>query len=143
MYWSNEQHLSPPWTNWTMHDAIKMYLQENVIDVCVSNTGLHEAGHNHSDTQYVTNVKKYITYLVKYCRYVIWISISAVRGDPNFKQSNRVIKRWNQMILQIIIKEFPQVAYIDMFPMSIRYDMHVDNVHLNSTYYKGTARFFT
>ena len=144
IYFANNSTMGLPWNNITKFQALDLYFSlQPLQDVCVVNTGMHAAGHNYTDEEYTENVKLYLIFLSKYCRQIIWISITSVLGQDAYSQSNETILRWNHKIDTMITLTFKHIGYIDMYPMSTERSMHVDNVHMDSMFYNKAAQFFT
>ena len=121
------------------------YLSTNPRDVCIVNAGLHDQNPEQSsvtDYEYLENVKEYIGFLRKPCKYIIWISTNNVLDLKQYGQKNARIRLWNSLVEQMLRKEFPDVGYIDMYPMSTIRAMHQDNVHMKPVYYNKEASFF-
>ncbi|XP_052084424.1 uncharacterized protein LOC127721669 [Mytilus californianus] len=124
--------------------AVSLYLNSNFTNVCVVNSGLHDMILPAlTDRHYVKNVHFYVQHLVQTCQNVIWISTTAVRGDKGFPQNNRRIHRWNRLIKDMVRNKFPNVGFMDMFPITNSTKAHTDNVHLTESVYKLIARYFT
>ena len=123
---------------------LNFYLSTNPRDVCIVNAGLHDQNPKHrvTDYEYLENVKEFIGFLREPCKSIIWISTNNVLELKQYDQRNGRIRLWNNLVEQMLRKEFPDVGYIDMYPMSTIRAMHQDNVHMNSVYYKEEASFF-
>ena len=130
-------------TNLYKLPLLQSYLKSHPKDVCVINTGLHDEARKVTKNQYVANVKRYLSIFMNVCGHVIWISISAVQHSGLYRQHNNITLQWNSVVMAMIQRSYPDVGYIDMFPMSNLVSMHVDNAHLNATFYEEAARFFT
>ena len=128
--------------HYTSLGPIGPYLSSKPRDVCVANVGLHEGAKEVTTLEYTNAVETYLSLLQPHCKSIIWISTSAVKGDPKYRQNNACIQEWNQSVKRMIVTKFPNIAYIDMYPMSTVLEMHVDNVHLSGVYYKKAASFF-
>ena len=128
--------------NVTKYSLLNSYLRKNPKDICVVNAGLHDQGHNLSNNAYVNNVKGFLSYLNDSCKRMIWISINCVLGLKRYDQSNKTIRLWNDLIEQMLYNEYPEIAYIDMYPMSTIKSMHQDNVHMKPVYYAEAAKLF-
>ena len=128
----------------TRFRLLQKYLRVHPKDVCVVSTGLHDQAevNNVAKYPYAQKVIAMLSYIRTGCKKVIWLSISAVKGDGKFKQNNTISKEWNNRVRQRLNLVLPDVAYIDLFPMSSVPEMHVDNVHLNNVYSLAVARFF-
>ena len=124
------------------YELITSHLHANPKDVCVINTGMHDQKKIASINKYTDYVRHYLTYLEKYCNKMIWLSINSVLNDEQHNQRNNVILEWNRSVVNMLRNHFPEVGYVDMFPMYMRRDMHQNNVHMNVTYYAEAARFF-
>ena len=109
-------------------------------DVCVLNVGLH--GSRLTMPKYTSKVKSYIASFAPFCHRIIWLTVNCVRGDKQYIQRNNKIIKQNAMNLKMIIDTYPDIGIIDMYPMSTLYSMHVDNPHLNDTYYDKASSFF-
>ena len=129
-------------TNLTKFELFTAYLSKFPKDVCVANSGMWDLRKNITGERYATDVKSYITMLSLNCNRIIWISINAVLGDKKFKQSNDKILAWNKLVENMLRKDYPNVGYIDLYPMSVQKDYHVDNVHMKTVYYDKEASFF-
>ena len=130
-------------TNQFRYALLRDYLKSHPKDVCVINSGLHDEARHQSTNQYIDNVRNYLHIFTQACRKIIWISINVVKGVALYAQRNEMSLAWNTGVREMIGRTYPDIAYIDMFPMSTLKDMHEDNVHLNATYYETAARFFT
>ena len=102
--------------------------------------GLAKAKRN--DQTYVDNIRIQLSLLQDVCERIIWLSLNYVLGDPKYNQKNGRILKWNGMVDWALQNQFPEVAYIDMFPMSTLESMHADNVHMNVVYYQEVAKLF-
>ena len=127
---------------YTSLGSIGPYLRNKTRDVCVANVGLHEGAKEVTTLEYTNAVETYLSLLQAHCKSIIWISTSAVKGDPKYRQNNACIQEWNKSVRTMIINEFPEIAFIDMYPMSTLHQMHIDNVHLSGVYYGKAASFF-
>ena len=130
-------------SNKTVYQLLDWYLSNTSKDVCVLNIGMHDNGHNATDDQYVQGVSNLLSHFQPpHCSSLIWISINNVLGLKKFGQSNTKILRWNRLVEEMLKEEYPDTAYIDIYPMSTQKKMHKDNVHLDKLYYKTLAGFF-
>ncbi|CAG2193881.1 unnamed protein product [Mytilus edulis] len=128
----------------TTQEAVSLYLNSNLPNVCVVNSGIHDMVLPAlTDQHYVKNVHFYVQHLVQTCQNVIWICTTAVRGDKIFSQNNRRIQLWNILIKEMLRNKFPRVGLMDFFSFSNSTKAHSDNVHLTPALYKFLARFFT
>ncbi|XP_063437667.1 uncharacterized protein LOC134718823 isoform X1 [Mytilus trossulus] len=128
----------------TTQEAVSLYLNSSLTNVCVVNSGMHDMGLPAlTDKLYVKNVQFYVQHLVLTCDNVIWISTTAVKGDKTFPQNNRRIQLWNRLIKEMLRNNFPKVGFMDFFPISNSTKAHSDNVHLTPALYKLFASFFT
>ncbi|VDI31093.1 Hypothetical predicted protein [Mytilus galloprovincialis] len=128
----------------TTQEAVSLYLNSSFTNVCVVNSGLHDMVLPAlTDRLYVKNVQFYVQYLVQTCQNVIWISLTAVRGDKTYPQTNRRIQLLNRLVKVLIREKFPKVGFMDLFPLSNSTKAHRDNVHLTPALYKLLASFFT
>ena len=120
------------------------YFSKHPKDVCLVNTGLHDlAKRTNTVTKFTDNVRNYLTQLQPYCNKLIWISINRSLNKRVYAQRNDKIMASNRSVQKMLQKYFPSVGYIAVDPMSKRRDMHIDNLHMNATYYNTEARFFT
>ena len=125
--------------------VIEKYLDKAPRDLCVVGSGMHEQhDSNYTTHEYENDVKAYLQRLDNYCGQMIWLSINAVRGYKQYNQSNRRIVEWNKAIRGMLRSDLPNVAFIDVFPMSTKGSMHWnrDNVHMNDQYNRKVASFF-
>jgi len=111
----------------TTQASVGMYLARSPRDLCLVNSGLHDAQlgqrelfgqGNLTDEQYVRNVADYITALQPGCRKIVWMATTAVCGQPLYPQKNADIKIWNAKVLQLLRTRFPEVSWVDLFHMS-------------------------
>ena len=123
---------------------LRNYLKVHPKDVCVVNSGIHDQIRVEDVTTYpyANKVTNFISYLRGGCGKIIWLTINAVRGDKNYKQNNTISKNWNDLVRKRLNLLFPEIGYIDLFPMSTKPEMHEDNIHLNQVYLQAVARFF-
>ena len=134
----NELEVTAIWTKLTL---LFSYLgSSHQRDVCVLNVGLHPV--NITVQKYTSKVESFIARFAPFCHRIIWLTANSVRGDKKYSQRNNDIIDKNAMILKMIIDTYPDIGIIDMFPMSTLADMHVDNAHLNETYYDKASSFF-
>ncbi|CAG2217231.1 unnamed protein product [Mytilus edulis] len=100
----------------TTQEAVSLYFNSNFTNVCVVNSGFHDMVLPAlTDRLYVKNVQFYVQQLVQTCQNVIWISMTAVRGDKGFPQNNRRIHLWNRLMKEMLRNKFPKVGFMDFF----------------------------
>lgn len=142
---ARDVEIQTPTSN-TTQETIAQYLQLKECDIfckCVVNSGIHDMALPHlTDQLYVKHVHFYVQQLVNSCQNVVWMSMTAVRGDKGFPQNNGRIHRWNMLIKGMLHKNFPKVGFIDVFSMSNFTNLHFDNVHLKRSGYDLIASFF-
>ena len=118
--------------------------------VCVVNTGIHDQrlcpGLQNEDTcrdVYVTNVKSYLHLLNSTCGYILWISITSVRGDGRQPQLNSRSIDWNERINETLASEYLSNSYfIDVWNASL-HGIRNSNIHFEPPYYQSLGKLFT
>ena len=122
---------------------LHMYLRNKPKSICVLNIGMHGlANAKRNDQTYVDNIRIQLSLLNDVCERILWLSLNYVLGDTKYKQKNERILKWNGMVDRALQSQFPEIGYIDMFPMSTLQSMHADNVHMNVVYYQEVAKLF-
>lgn len=146
----------------TTQESVAVYLDHHPKELCVVNAGLHDmtigrhaAGpdpcnktlvrhmYNHSTASHVENVRQYVALLQKGCRRTVWLTTSAIEvpeGD-RWPQRNWRAATWNGHVEAVLQSEFPAVFFVDVFPKTAG-TKHLDNVHLDNTYYVTLGQLF-
>jgi hypothetical protein len=133
----------------TSQETVALYMaqrrKEKYSTVCVANVGLHDMKLLNMTTQlYLSNVRTYQRLLSPHCSVLVWLSMSAVEGNPQRPQRNGKIQEWNQAVLESMktIDRMSSFYYMDVFPKSRR-TRHVDNIHLDvDLYYQPLSKLF-
>ena len=129
-----------PTANSTKFSLLFNYLASDKKDICVLNIGMHYR--NVTVNGHVSNVITFIGKFIPFCHRIIWLSVNSILGDKRYPQKNQRISERNDLVMNMIIDKYPDIGVIDMFQMSTLDIMHIDNVHLNVTYYDQAASFF-
>ena len=99
--------------------------------------------YNHSTASHVENVRQYVALLQKGCRRTVSLTTSAIEvpeGD-RWPQRNWRAATWNGHVEAMLQSEFPAVFFVDVFPKTAG-TKHLDNVHLDNTYYVTLRQLF-
>lgn len=140
---------TPSKTTTTTQETIALYLTTNYPEkkenVCITNTGLHDMavpGPYHLAQQlYVDNVQQFVGLLKRACGTVIWMTIAGTMDDPNWPQTNRRVKLWNDNVMKMIQTTYPDVFVVDHYDESRKWK-HVDNTHMTLDYYLHLGRMW-
>ena len=89
---------------------------------------------------YVLNVKQLLELFVPVCLHIIWIEITAPKGDNNHHQTIEKTKEWNiELKSYLDTHPRPNVSMMRVFEKSLK-AAHQDNVHLHKSWYKEMAK---
>ena len=127
----------------TTQETLSRYLQleHKSYSLCVLNVGIHDQeikGLRVED--YVLNVRQLLELFVPVCLHIIWIEMTAPRGDIGHHQTVPKTREWN-IALNLYLETHRQlnVSMMRMFKSSLN-AKHVDNVHLDISWYIEMAR---
>ena len=118
----------------TTQQHVGRYLAQHRKDVCVVNTGLHDAQLDDQERNFARNVFVYLELIKPGCDRIVWITGTAVRGDRGKVQNNDDILRRNRKVMEILAPA-PGVSVVDVFEPSLTWE-HADNVHLAHSWYQ-------
>ena len=143
---ARDVELQSPTTPTTQDTVAAYYEQQQQQDVCILNTGLHEADlmPEISDLTYVANVHHYVGLLARHCRAMLWLSTSKTRDDVLEKQSNTHISRRNGMVRAMLQERHRAVFFLDLWALSDvpkNSTLRDDNVHFKGAYYRALGRY--
>jgi hypothetical protein len=133
----------------TTQESITRYLKNQQClghpFVCIVNTGIHDMIVLKKDGKtFIKNLDWYLTMIQPCCKRLIWIQLSAVLDDPSRPQKNSIIKVWNTKVHKLLQGErFSNwTSIVDPYNASLFWP-HMDNVHLNTSYYAALADLFS
>ena len=127
----------------TTQKTLSKYLQSEhkTYSLCVLNMGVHDQaiiGLRAED--YVLNVKDLLELFIPVCLHIIWIEITAPKGDTNHHQTIAKTSEWNTALkLYLDAHRHLNVSMMRVFKKSLNVE-HYDNVHLHKSWYKEMAR---
>ena len=138
----------------TTQEVVANYLSEHPKDVCIASAGFHDerlVKGGLSDIQHVQHVKEYIELLQHGCRRLVWLHTAACKCEKKHPQSNKLARRWNKLVEEMILGESQFASVIVLDPFEASYENytegndnsaphHHDNVHMITAYYVGLAR---
>ena len=126
----------------TTQETISRYLllQNKFYSLCVMNEGAHDQALVGLQTEdYVANVIEFLDLVSPVCKHVLWIEMTAPRGDIEYDQSIEKTRIWN-MALLLHFESHPHIwSLMRVFKSSLK-AIHVDNVHLHHSWYIEMAR---
>ena len=127
----------------TTQETLSRYLQleHKTYSLCVLNIGLHDQvirGFTAKD--YVLNVKQLLELFVPVCLHIVWIEMTAPKGNKRYRQRIDKTQDWN-IELKSYLDTHPRlnVSMMRVFKKSLQV-AHNDNVHLHNSWYKEMAR---
>ena len=110
--------------------------------VCVANTGIHDQKIGRGIQVYLNNVASYLKQLDTICGYIVWLSITSVRGDTNHPQKNSVSIEWNRGVKEMLPRLYPNKSFfLDVWNAS-SHAIHNSNIHFEPEYYAKLAELF-
>ena len=145
----------PLCTDTTRQAAIAAHRAANAYDMIIVNCGLWESGANNAtengyQPRLAKHVELYLSQLAPITKALVWVTTSAVLGLREFPQETGQIQKENDAIVAMLRAKAARTAglgtelfFLDAFKMSHRADMHEDNVHLSTPYYKHLAGLVT
>ena len=127
----------------TTQETLSRYLQlqHKSYSICVLNMGIHDQEiRGFTAKDYVLNVKQLLELFVPVCLHIIWIEITAPKGDSNHHQTIEKTQEWN-IELKSYLDTHPHlnVSMMCVFKKSLK-AAHQDNVHMHKSWYKEMAR---
>lgn len=121
----------------TTQESVSLYLLNNPKDRCFVNSGMHDLKLKAvTDAIFIEHVKTYIKLIQPACKKIIWISQTSVR---NTSFNNKIIKRRNYLVKNMLKYTFPTTEFLDIYEMSNRKNIHTDGVHLNTEFYRSVS----
>ena len=89
---------------------------------------------------YVMNVMELLELFVPVCLNIIWIEMTAPRGDEDKPQTKVTTQEWNiALYFYLNNHRRPNVSLMRVFNQSLK-AMHKDNVHMHQSWYIEMAR---
>ena len=90
---------------------------------------------------YVSNVMEFLELMSPVCRHIIWIEMTAPKGDPKRPQTVARTKEWNHALYSHLDAHHRhlEVSVMSVFGKSLK-ARHEDNVHLHPSWYTEMAR---
>lgn len=133
----------------TTQESVALYLQNQQKClahpfICVVNTGFHDMRILNKDGEtYINNVEWYLTLLKPCCIRLIWIQMTSVLEDENYPQRNSIVELWKAKVYALLQKEQFRnwTSIVDPYNASLFFP-HIDNVHLNKSYYTALSDLF-
>ena len=137
----------------TSQESATYYLQNELEmlgltkndSVCVANTGIHDQKIGRGIQVYLNNVASYLKQLDTICGYIVWLSITSVRGDYNHPQKNSVSIEWNRGVKEMLLsldRLYPnKFFFLDVWNAS-SHAIHNSNIHFEPEYYVKLAELF-
>ena len=118
-------------------EHVGRYLMDHPKDLCVVSTGLHDAALTDQERMFTRNVLVYLELIRPGCKRIVWITSTAVRGDPKRPQNNTILRRRDQEVIALftVTSTIPELRFVDVFEASVEWE-HVDNVHLTQAWYR-------
>ena len=127
----------------TTQETLSRYLQLQfkTYSVCVLNEGIHDQRlHGFMAEDYVLNVMELLELFVPVCLNIIWIEMTAPRGDEDKPQTKVITQEWNIALYSYLNNHrHPNVSLMRVFNQSLK-AMHKDNVHMHQSWYEEMAR---
>uniref|UniRef100_A0A7R9ZKF4 Uncharacterized protein n=1 Tax=Craspedostauros australis TaxID=1486917 RepID=A0A7R9ZKF4_9STRA len=149
----------------TTQETAALYLSNKSPEVCVANTGLHDASIVDPKTGeplpidvYIHNVDAYITLLARTCRHVVWVGLSAIMEDDSktlagtggssiihgnaTNVTNCQLQEYNNAVYGLVeLRGRDNVYIVDVWDKSLT-TSHVDKFYMTPKYYSTLARLF-
>lgn len=122
-------------SNLTQVNVAHYLERKNVtFDFGIVNIGLHDAVLNITDKVFIQNVIEYLGYIRLLFHQIVWILPSKMLIDPKYSQQYalNVVKR-NRLMKPVLQQH--GVVVLDAYKISELDSLHIDTVHLNTTYY--------
>lgn len=117
----------------TTQAHVGRYLTDHPRDLCVVNSGLHDAALKDQPRLFPHNVFVYLELIRPGCKHIVWITTSKVRGDKKQPQNNTLIAQADQEVIKLVAP-LSGVSVIDVFEESSHWEF-ADNVHKVQEYY--------
>ena len=131
------QTVDEPTKGMTTQQHVGRYLTAHPKDLCVVNTGLHDAKLHDQERVFARNVLVYLELIKPGCTRIVWITTTAVKGVGTNVQNNSIIRLRDNDVLHWLLG-MPRVNVVDVFEESKKWE-HVDNVHLSHAWYQLLA----
>ena len=148
----------PMCTDATRQTAIAAHRAAGTYDMVIVNCGLWESkkpsdgAEGDHRPRLAKHVDRYLSLLAPVAKALVWVTTSAVLGLKDFPQETGRIKKENDAVVDMLRAKAatlrrhssgPDLFVLDAFKMSRRADMHEDNVHLTTPYYRHLAGLLT
>ena len=125
----------------TQESLVNFLKTQNKYELCVVNSGIHDQAIKGMSVQnYVSNVKSYLRLLSFVCPQIVWVETTYPKTDKYLQKKGKT-QEWNVAVNKMIRLEFTE-AYIIKVGEASKDWPHVDNVHLNATWYSELSRLF-
>ena len=141
------------------HQALAAHRAPGTYDVIVVNCGLWSAvkePNEETASRLTRHVDRYTSLLAPLTKALVWVTTSASLDMPEYPQQTEQIEKENESITQMLRSKAVAAARVrqrrgtgvemfifDVFKMSRRHDLHADNVHMVTSYYRQLAKFLT
>ena len=127
----------------TTQQTLSRYLQSEhkTYSLCVLSMGIHDqAIRGFRAKDYVLNVKKLLELFFPVCIQIVWIEITAPRGDKIHPQTIAKTDEWNIALKSYLdTHRHLNVSMMHVFKKSLN-ARHEDNVHMHVSWYTEMAR---
>lgn len=133
----------------TTQETIALYLKNQKAlqypFTCVVNVGLHDMGmKNASADRVVENIDWFMMQLRPSCGKLVWIQTTATLNSGNYSQTTNMTKYVNDRVAGLLSKTEDMRNWsmiVDPFEFSKNWS-HVDNVHMDESWYTHFADLF-